>query len=125
MNEAHGVNWEAVFAIVGIIELAWTIAISLIAYVFIRPLRDSAKKIDSLDRQITTLNLTPLRESVNDHERRMRDLEQGVVRQDNYNRDHDSADRERRIMNKKLDILLQRTARLAHPVEERELTDEG
>jgi hypothetical protein len=43
---------------------------------------------------------------------------------DEFQRYVDIAERDRRLMNKKLDILLQRTAHLRQPEDERELADE-
>ena len=114
-------DWAALLAVVAVLEFFR----SVIIYVFISPLRNSGKKIEHLESEITALNLGNIRNEVIDHEGRVRELERAAVREDKYQKDRDGADKDRRLMNKKLDILLQRTARLAHPVEERELTDES
>jgi hypothetical protein len=120
MNE-HGINWSALLATIALLEFLRSFAI----YVFISPLRSASKKIDHLELQINSLNFSHLQKSVEDHERRMRGLEHDAMPVDDFQRYSDIAERDRRLMNKKLDILLQRTAHLREPEDERELSDEN
>jgi len=120
MNE-HEINWGAVLAIIAMLEFLRSLAI----YVFISPLRSAGKKIDHLEYQINSLNFSHLQRSVEDHEERVRSLESDAMPVDDFQRYSDIAERDRRLMNKKLDILLQRTAHLREPEDERELSDES
>jgi hypothetical protein len=120
MNEPHSINWGAVLAFIAILEFLR----SLVIYMFISPLRGAGKKIDHLEDQLNGLNFIHLQKSVEDHEKRMRTLESDAMPIDDFQRYVDIAERDRRLMNKKLDILLQRTAHLRKPEDERELADE-
>ena len=89
----------------------------------------SAEQVETLvtlplENQLNGLNFTNLQRSVEDHEKRMRTLESDAMPIDEFQRYVDIAERDRRLMNKKLDILLQRTAHLRQPEDERELADE-
>jgi len=119
MNE-HQINWGAVLAIIAVLEFLRSVLI----YVFISPLRGTGKKIDNLEHQINGLNFAHLQKSVEDHELRVRELERDAMPVDDFRRYTDISERDRRLMNKKLDILLQRTAHLRQPEDERELSDE-
>ena len=120
MND-HGINWGAVLAIIAVLEFLR----SLVIYVFISPLRGAGKKIDHLEHQLNGLNFAHLQHSVEDHEGRVRELERDAMPVDDFQRYTDIAERDRRLMNKKLDILLQRTAHLREPEDEREMSDEN
>ena len=120
MNELHGINWGAVLAFIAILEFLRSVVI----YMFISPLRGAGKKIDHLEDQLNGLNFIHLQKSVEDHEKRMRALESDAMPVDDFQRYSDTSERDRRLMNKKLDILLQRTAHLRQPEDERELSDE-
>jgi len=120
MNELHEINWGAVLAFIAILEFLRSVVI----YMFISPLRSAGKKIDHLEDQLNGLNFIHLQRSVEDHEKRMRTLESDSMPVDDFQRYTDVAERDRRLMNKKLDILLQRTAHLREPEDERELADE-
>jgi hypothetical protein len=120
MND-HGINWTALLVVIALLEFLR----SLVIYVFISPLRGAGKKIDHLERQIDNLNLSNVQHSVDDHEQRMRELERDALVKEEFQRYTDTAERDRRLMNKKLDILLQRTAHLRKPEDEREMTDES
>ena len=119
MND-HGINWGAVLAFIALLEFLR----SLLIYVFISPLRGAGKKIDQLEHQLNGLNFAHLQRSVEDHEQRVRELERDAMPVGDFQRYTDIAERDRRLMNKKLDILLQRTAHLRQPEDERELSDE-
>jgi hypothetical protein len=120
MND-HSINWTGVLAIIALLEFFR----SLVIYVFISPLRGAGKKIDHLECQINGLNFSHLQKSVEDHEDRVRGLERDAMPVDDFRRYTDVAERDRRLMNKKLDILLQRTAHLRKPEDEREMSDES
>lgn len=120
MND-HGINWSAVLAIIALLEFLRSLAI----YIFISPLRGAGKKIDLLEHQINSLNVSHLQRNVEDHENRVRDLERNAMPVGDFDRYTDIAERDRRFMNKKLDILLQRTAHLRKPEDEREMSDEN
>jgi hypothetical protein len=120
MNE-HGINWTALLVVIALLEFLR----SLVIYVFISPLRGAGKKIDHLEKQIDSLNLTNVQHRVEDHEERVRELERDALVKEEFQRYTDTAERDRRLMNKKLDILLQRTAHLRKPEDEREMTDEN
>ena len=83
------------------------------------------KKIDHLEAEITSLNLSNIRVFIDDHEERVRKLERDAVVDTEFKEYRDVAERDRRLVNKKLDILLQRTAQLRDPADERELSDEN
>jgi hypothetical protein len=117
----HGINWGAALAIIAVLEFLR----SLVIYVFISPLRGAGKKIDHLEHQISGLNFSTLQRSIEDHEERMRLLEREAVADKDFRDYKDTAERDRRLMNKKLDILLQRTAHLRKPEDEREMSDEN
>lgn len=119
MND-HSINWTSVLAIIALLEFFR----SLVIYVFISPLRGAGKKIDHLECQINGLNFAHLQKSVEDHECRVRELERDAMPVDDFRRYTDMSERDRRLVNKKLDILLQRTAQLRDPADERELSDE-
>jgi len=120
MNELHGINWGAVLVFIALLEFLRSVVI----YMFISPLRGAGKKIVHLEDQLNGLNFIHLQRSVEDHEKRMRTLESDSMPVDDFQRYTDVAERDRRLMNKKLDILLQRTAHLREPEDERELADE-
>ena len=120
MND-HGINWSAVLGIIAVLEFLR----SLVIYVFISPLRGAGKKIDHLEHQLNGLNFAHLQKSVEDHEERVRGLERDAMPVEDFRRYTDIAERDRRLMNRKLDILLQRSAHLRNPEDERELTDEN
>ncbi|HVM62861.1 MAG TPA: hypothetical protein VMV72_18515 [Verrucomicrobiae bacterium] len=124
MNE-QGINWTGVLAVIALLELfrnaAWAIIMSFV----IKPARHAAKKLDNLQTEITSLNLTAIHKTVEDHEQRVRHLEGSYVGKDGLQHHIDEVNRDRRLMNKKLDILLQRTASQRNPVTERELTDDN
>jgi hypothetical protein len=120
MNE-QPLNWGAVLAVIAGLEFLRSVVI----YVFISPLRGAGKKIDHLEHQLNGLNFYHLQRCVEDHELRVRELEKDTVPVEDYRRNLESAERDRRLMNKKLDILLQRTAHLRKPEDERELSDES
>ena len=120
MNDPHEINWGAVLAFVAILEFLRSVVI----YMFISPLRGAGKKIDHLEDQLNGLNFIHLQRGVEDHEKRMRALESDAMPVDDFQRYSDTSERDRRLMNKKLDILLQRTAHLRQPEDERELADE-
>jgi len=124
MND-HSINWTAVLAIIGLLEFfrngAWAIIVSFM----VKPARAATKKIDHLEAEITSLNLTNIRVCVDDHEERVRKLERDAVVDTEFKEYRDVAERDRRLVNKKLDILLQRTAQLRDPADERELSDEA
>jgi hypothetical protein len=119
MND-HGINWSAILAIIALLEFLRSLAI----YIFISPMRGAGRKIDHLEEQLNGLNFTNLQKSVEDHEGRMRALESDRVQVVDCRRHTEASERDRRLMNKKLDILLQRTAHLRKPEDERELSDE-
>jgi len=124
MNE-HSINWTGVLAVIALLELfrnaAWAIIMSFV----IKPARNAARKIDCLQTEITSLNLTTIHKTIEDHEQRVRHIEGSYVEKDGFQRYIDESNRDRRLMNKKLDILLQRTASQRNPATERELTDEA
>jgi hypothetical protein len=120
MND-HSINWAGVLAIIALLEFFR----SLVIYVFISPLRGAGKKIDHLENQLNGLNFFHLQKSVEDHECRVRELERDAMPIDDFRHYTDMAERDRRLMNKKLDILLQRTAHLRKPEDEREMSDES
>ena len=121
----HSINWAAVLAIIALLEFfrngAWAIIVSFM----VKPARAATKKIDHLEAEITSLNLSNIRACIDDHEERVRKLERDAVIETKFKEYRDAAERDRRLMNKKLDILLQRTAELRDPVGERELSDEN
>ena len=121
----HEINWTAVLSVIALLELfrnaAWAIIISFV----IKPARNAAKKIDTLQTEITSLNLSSIHKTIEDHELRVRHLEGSYVEKDGFQRYIDESNRDRRLMNKKLDILLQRTAAQRNPATERELTDDN
>jgi hypothetical protein len=114
-------NWGAVLAIIAALEFLR----SLLIYVFISPLRGASAKVDHLEAELTKLNLGQLQRNLQDHEERVRELERDALVKEEFQRYTDTAERDRRLMNKKLDILLQRTAHLRKPEDERELSDEN
>lgn len=124
MND-HSINWAGVLAIIALLEFfrngAWAIIVSFM----VKPARAATKKIDHLETEITSLNLSSIRACIDDHEERVRKLERDAVIETKFKEYRDAAERDRRLMNKKLDILLQRTAELRDPVGERELSDES
>ena len=121
----HSINWAGVLAIIALLEFfrngAWAIIVSFM----VKPARAATKKIDHLEAEITSLNLSNIRACIDDHEQRVRKLERDAVIETKFKEYRDAAERDRRLMNKKLDILLQRTAELRDPVGERELSDEN
>jgi hypothetical protein len=119
MND-HSINWAGVLAVIALLEFFR----SLVIYVFISPLRGAGKKIDHLEHQLNGLNFAHLQKSVEDHEARVRGLERDAMAVDDFRRYTDMSERDRRLMNKKLDILLQRSAHFRNPEVERELSDE-
>ncbi len=124
MND-HSINWSGVLAIVAMLEFfrngAWAVIVSFM----VRPARAATKKIDHLEAEITSLNLSNIRVFIDDHEERVRKLERDAVVDTEFKEYRDIAERDRRLVNKKLDILLQRTAQLRNPADERELSDES
>jgi hypothetical protein len=123
MNESE-INWTGVLAIIALLEFfrngAWAVIVSFM----VKPARAATKKIDHLEAEITNLNLSNIRVFIDDHEERVRKLERDAVVDTEFKEYRDVAERDRRLVNKKLDILLQRTAQLRDPANERELTDE-
>ena len=123
MNESE-INWTGVLAIIALLEFfrngAWAVIVSFM----VKPARAATKKIDHLEAEITSLNLSNIRVCIDDHEERVRKLERDAVVDTEFKEYRDVAERDRRLVNKKLDILLQRTAQLRDPANERELTDE-
>jgi hypothetical protein len=121
----HSINWAGVLAIIALLEFfrngAWAVIVSFM----VKPARAATKKIDHLEAEITSLNLSSIRACIDDHEERVRKLERDAVIETKFKEYRDAAERDRRLMNKKLDILLQRTAELRDPVGERELSDEN
>ena len=65
MND-HEINWTGILAIIALLEFLR----SLVIYLFISPLRGAGKKIDHLEKQIDSLNLTNVQHRVEDHEER-------------------------------------------------------
>lgn len=124
MNDP-GINWTGVLAIVAMLEFfrngAWAVIVSFM----VKPARAATKKIDHLEAEITSLNLSNIRVFIDDHEERVRKLERDAVVDTEFKEYRDVAERDRRLVNKKLDILLQRTAQLRDPADERELSDEN
>jgi hypothetical protein len=124
MNE-HSINWTGVLAIIALLEFfrngAWAVIVSFM----VKPARAATKKIDHLETEITSLNLSNIRVFIDDHEERVRKLERDAVIDTEFKEYRDVAERDRRLVNKKLDILLQRTAQLRDPADERELSDES
>ncbi len=120
-----GINWSGVLAIIALLEFfrngAWAVIVSFM----IKPARAASKKIDHLEAEITSLNLSNNRACIDDHEERVRKLERDAVIETEFKEYRDLAERDRRLMNKKLDILLQRTAELRDPADEREMSDES
>jgi hypothetical protein len=124
MND-HSINWTGVLAIIALLEFfrngAWAVIVSFM----VKPARAATKKIDHLEAEITSLNLSNIRVCIDDHEERVRKLERDAVVDTEFKEYRDVAERDRRLVNKKLDILLQRTAQLRDPADERELSDEN
>jgi hypothetical protein len=124
MND-HGMNWTGVLAVIALLEFfrngAWAVIVSFM----VKPARAATKKIDHLESEITSLNLSNIRVCIDDHEERVRKLERDAVIETEFKEYRDVSERDRRLVNKKLDILLQRTAELRDPVGERELSDEN
>jgi hypothetical protein len=124
MND-HPINWTGVLAVIALLEFfrngAWAVIVSFM----VKPARAATKKIDHLETEITSLNLSNIRVCIDDHEERVRKLERDAVVDTEFKEYRDVAERDRRLVNKKLDILLQRTAQLRDPADERELSDEA
>jgi hypothetical protein len=121
----HSINWAGVLAIVAMLEFfrngAWAVIVSFM----VKPARAATKKIDHLETEITSLNLSNIRIFIDDHEERVRKLERDAVIETEFKEYRDVSERDRRLVNKKLDILLQRTAQLRDPADEREMSDES
>ncbi len=64
MND-HGINWTGVLAVVALLEFfrngAWAIIVSFM----VKPARAATKKIDHLEAEITSLNLSNIRVGIN------------------------------------------------------------
>jgi len=124
MNEPR-IDWSGVLAIIALLEFfrngAWAVIVSFM----VKPARAATRKIDHLEAEITSLNLSNIRVFIDDHEERVRKLERDAVVDTEFKEYRDVAERDRRLVNKKLDILLQRTAQLRDPADERELSDEN